>query len=394
MRPAASRNWRACACTGICKGPVGDVLLVSSLLLALAATVAAGNAAAKDGREAAPSPLAPLPTLGQPPKAERAALGKLLFFDLRLGGDGSIGCASCHDPDKGWADGLHLSRGYPGSLYFRNTPTVLNAVHGRYLYWDGRLPASDLPTVVRDHISEAHFMNADGRLLVERLRQIPTYDDGFKRAFGGEPTYGRILQAVTAYLKTLRSRNVPFDRYLRGDQSAISAPARRGLTLFTGKAGCIQCHDGAMLSDGSFHNLGLPASRDIFATPERHITFRRFFKILGVSAYAELRQDVGRYAISKRDGDRGRFRTPTLREVSNTAPYMHDGSINLLEDVIEFYDRGGGPGADKDPLLRPLRLTETEKSDLVEFLRGLAGSPIRVEGVEMPPYALRARGQR
>lgn len=369
---------------------------VAAVLVAVLSlgSVATPEAATRTGRSDDPAPLAPLPAIARAPNLRQAALGKLLFFDLRLGGDATIGCVSCHDPDNGWADGMALSKGYPGALYFRNTPTVVNAVHGGYLYWDGRLPASDLPTVVRDHIAEAHFLQSDGRLIIERLRQIPAYEEGFKAAFGGEPTYGRILNAITAYLQTLRSRDVPFDRYLGGAGDAISASAKRGLTLFGGKAGCIQCHDGAMVSDGSFHNLGLPPNAVIFATPERHITFRRFFKTLGVSEYASLRDDIGRYAITKQDADRGRFRTPTLRELVGTAPYMHDGSIATLGAVVSFYNAGGGSGVGKDPRLRPLGLDAGEVNDVVAFLRTLSGSSITVDraAVRMPPYQLREPG--
>lgn len=351
------------------------------------------TALAQEGDKSALSPLAPLPKLSKSPDPRQVAMGKLLFFDGRLSGDGSTSCATCHDPNKGWADGMPLSKGYPGALYFRDTPTVLNAVHGRYMYWDGRLPASDLQTLVRDHLSESHFMQADGRLLIERLRQLPAYEQGFKDAFGGEPTYGRILNALTAYLQTLRSENVPFDRFLQGEETSISEPAKRGAELFKGRASCIQCHDGPMFSDGGFHNLGLTSNRDIFRTPERHITFRRFFKTLGISEYAKLREDIGRYAITKENEDRGRFRTPTLREVSNTAPYMHDGSLGTMEDVIEFYNKGGGSDPRKDPLLQPLNLTENEKSDLVEFLKSLSGTPIRPGELDIPQYELRALGE-
>lgn len=357
-----------------------------------AAALLGASAAAETGKGSIPA-LAPLPTLTQRPNPRQAALGKRIFFDERLGGDATIACATCHDPNKSWADGLPLSTGYPGSLYFRNTPTLLNAVHGRYLYWDGRLPASDLPTMVRDHISEAHFLQADGRLIIERFRQVPVYEEAFQKAFGGEPNYGRILNAVAAYLGTLRSRNVPFDRYLGGNRSALSESARRGLAVFSGKGGCLRCHNGAMLSDGGFHNLGLAANREIFRTPDRHISFRRFFKTLGVARYATLREDVGRFGVTKRAEDRGRFRTPTLRELANTAPFMHDGSLTTLADVVEFYNQGGGPSQGKDTLLRPLGLTRAEKSDLAEFLKSLSGEPVAVKAVPMAEYELRTLGE-
>ena len=366
-----------------------------ALFMSLGLLVSMGGVV-RGGADQTPEPLAPLPGLTSQPDPGQVELGKLLFFDVRFSGDGSTSCSSCHQPDKGWSDGLPMSIGYPGSLYFRNTPTVINAVHGRYMFWDGRLPASDLPTLVRDHISEAHFMQADGRLIIERARQIPVYEEGFKKVFGGEPTYGRILNAITAYLRTLRSRNAPIDRYLRGDTSALSPAAKRGLDLFRGKAGCIQCHDGAMFSDGDFHATGAPTNPDIFATPERHISFRRFFKMLGVSEYVALREDVGLYAVTKQSSDRGKFRTPTLREVSRTAPYMHDGSFATLEGVVDFYDAGGGEAANppnKDLLLRPLGLDDQEKKDLVEFLKSLSGAPIQAGEVELPPYELRKVGE-
>ena len=363
------------------------------LLFALGLVVSVTKIVAHGDPPDNPRPLAPLPKLSNQPDAKQVALGRLLFFDNRLSGDSSTSCATCHDPKKGWTDGLPLSKGYPGSLYFRNTPTVLNAAHGRFMYWDGRLPASDLPTLVRDHISEAHFMQADGRLVIEQLRQVPEYEQGFKDAFGGEPTYGRILKAVAGYVMTLRSRDVPFDRFLQGDTRAISAAAKRGIELFRGQAGCIQCHDGPMLSDGRFHNLGLPPNRETFRTPERSITFRRFFKTLGVSEYERLRTDLGRYAVTKQTADRGRFRTPSLREVSHTAPYMHDGSLASLEDVIEFYNQGGGSGASKDPLLHPLYLAPSEKQDLITFLGTLSGAAINEQNVKPPEYKPRELGK-
>ncbi len=340
-----------------------------------------------------PRPLAPLPEPVPEPNGAHVELGRKLFFDPRLSGDATISCATCHNPEHGWADGLPLSKGYPGTLYFRNTPTVLNASLGTLMYWDGRLPATDLPTVVRDHIAEAHFMQADGRLVIERLRQVPEYESEFSSAFGGEPTYGRILSAVAAFATTLRSRDVPLDRYLKGEGGALSEAAQRGLGLFREKAGCIRCHDGPMLSDGKFHSLGLQPNRAIFGDPLRHITFRRFFRTLGVPHSHTLREDVGLYCVSKQSGDIGRMRTPSLREVASTAPYMHDGQLATLEAVIDFYDAGGGPRATRDPLLKPLNLSGDEKADLAEFLRSLSGTPVEVEPFTPPRYQLRQRGQ-
>ncbi len=356
-------------------------------LLLAACTLSVSAAAAQESR-----PLAPLPTM-KSPDAAQVALGRQLFFDPRLSGDATISCATCHNPDHGWADGLPMSKGYPGSLYFRNTPTVMNASLNRYVYWDGRLPASDMPTVVRDHISEGHFMQADGRLVIERMRQIPEYEAAFKSTFGGEPTYGRILNSVAAYVKSMNSQDVPFDKFLKGDKAALSEAAQRGLELFEGKAGCLQCHNGAMLSDGEFHSLGLEANRGIFTDPERHITFRRFFRTLGVPRYEHLQNDIGVCCVTKADDDREQMRTPTLREVSNTAPYMHDGQLATLNDVVAFYNSGGGPRDTKDKRLKPLGLSEEEQGDLVEFLKSLSGKPADGSRPELPKYQLRTLGE-
>jgi cytochrome c peroxidase len=326
-------------------------------------------------------PLGPLPVM-KPPSAEVAELGKMLFFDPRLSGDGSISCATCHIPEKGWADGLPLSKAYPGSEGFRNTKTVLNAVYAKYFYWDGRLSGSDHQTQVRDAITESYSMNMDGRLMLERLKQIPEYVERFNAALGGEPSFGRSLKAIAAFEKTLISKNVPFD------QGKLSSDARKGLELFQGKAGCIRCHNGPYFSDSKPHNLGVPENPAIFNEPLRHITYRSFLKFLGVSNYMNLRRDVGFLCVSKEEGDFGKFVTPTLREVSRTAPYMHNGHFNTLDDVIEFYNGGGGSDPNKDPLLKPLGLSDKEKKDLVSFLLSLSGDEIIVEPPALPEYEL------
>jgi cytochrome c peroxidase len=328
-------------------------------------------------------------------KAEQVELGRLLFFDERLSGDNALACAYCHQPERGWADGEPLSEGYPGSRYFRNAQSVLNVVFQRQLYWDGRLSGKDLPTLVRDHLTEAHFMNADGRLLQERLKQVPEYVERFERTFGpGDPSFGKILNALAAFARSLASRNVPFDRHLKGDQAALSDEAKRGLALFTGKAGCIQCHTGPLLSDGKYHVLGLPEHPKILAEPERHITLRRFNRTLGVPNAVNLREDVGRYAVTKDRRDWKAFRTPSLRELKHTAPYMHNGTLATLADVVDFYNQGGGSLTPKSPLLKPLGLAEAERRALVAFLESLSGDPIVIEWPKnLPDYALRPFGR-
>ena len=319
-------------------------------------------------------------------------LGRRLFADPRLSGDATVSCATCHDPEMAFTDGLPLSAGYPGTQYFRNTPTILNVTRQDYLYWDGRLASDDLPALVRDHISEAHFMQADGRLLIERMRQVPQYVQDFAVAFGGEPTYGRILEAIAAYVRSLSPGESPFDRYLHGDADAISEAAQRGKALFEGAAHCIDCHHGAMLSDDEFHDLGLTANPNIVDQPLRHITLRRFMRMMGVSEAVALRTDVGRFAVTKQQEDEGKFRTPSLREVGRTAPYMHDGSLATLEEVVDFHNskQGRRGRAHNGSKHGSLELSPTQVSDLVAFLRTLSSTPQAAEAVTPPPYELQA----
>ncbi len=326
--------------------------------------------------------------------ATQVELGHLLFYDGRLSGDGSTSCATCHDPNNAYMDGAPLSAGYSrGNPYFRNTPTLLNASKMPFYDWDGRFAQGDLATVVRDHIAEAHFMSLDGRLLVERMRQVPEYEESFKDVFGSEVSYGKVLNAVAAYLQTLESSDDnPYLAYKAGDTDALSTQARRGLDLFEGKAGCVQCHSGDLLSDGQFHNLGVPDNSLIFEDPQRHITFRRFFRMFGVSEFVTMRDDPGLYALTADEADRGKFRTPSLLEVARTAPYMHGGVFESLSEVVEFYNAGGGTSDNKDAALRPIGLTASEAADLVAFLESLASPADVVDIPELPMYELRILG--
>lgn len=324
----------------------------------------------------------------QPPKEYADAqvlLGKYLFFDPRLSGDVNISCSSCHQPDKAWTDGLALSDGYPSTLYFRNTPTIMNTVYADYLYWDGRMDGADMPTLIRDHLTEAHFMNMDGRLMVERIKQVPEYVQLFQDTYGSPPSFGGVLNAITAYVQSLNSGLSPYDRYIAGDESALLADALAGLALFEGQASCTQCHNGSTFSDGKFYALGVPENPDIWGDPLRHITFRRFFRQLGISNYRILQVDLGLFALTRQDSDQGAFRTSPLREINLTAPYMHNGVFATLEEVLAFYNAGAVDGT-------PLGLTDTEIMQLIAFLESLTSSSIEVEVPILPDYQLRTLG--
>ncbi|HET8577362.1 MAG TPA: cytochrome c peroxidase [Methylomirabilota bacterium] len=335
-------------------------------------------------------PLAPLPE-ATPLNPAMVELGKYLFFDPRLSGDAALSCATCHDPKKGWADGEPLSRGYPASEYFRNAPSIINARQRVRFMWDGRLDGSDLGTLVRDMVTEAHTMNADGRLVQERLKQVPEYVAMWERIFGkGSDPYGpRMFGVVGEFIKSIQSRNVPFDRYLRGDVAALSSQAKEGLALFTGKAGCVQCHGGPTLSDHKLHRLGVPENPEVWRNPLRAITMLRHYATSGMPNYMNPRADVGLYAITKDDKDVGKFLTPGLRDLKYTAPYMHNGMLRTLGAVVEFYNTGGGAGGE----LKPLGLTDTEKAALLAFLESLSGDAVVVEPPTLPGYRPRVFGK-
>lgn len=319
--------------------------------------------------------------------ASQAELGKSLFFDTRLSGDTQTSCSSCHLPDAAWTDGEALSRGYTSVLHFRNTPTLLNSSQQEYFFWDGRIDGSDLATTVREHITEAHFMNLDGRLMVERMAQVPEYAEAFEDLFGSEVSFGKILNAIAAYVRTLESSDDnPYKQFTSGDRSALSVSAQAGLELFSGAANCSSCHSGDLLTDGAFYATGALDNPDIFTNPDRHITFRRFFKQFAVGNFIELREDPGLFALTHEAEDYRKFRTPSLLEAARTAPYMHGGSLATLEDVVRFYNDGAGDGPNKDARLVPLGLSEQEISNLVTFLESLGSPPDAVQIPDLPDY--------
>jgi cytochrome c peroxidase len=303
--------------------------------------------------------------------AKKAALGKRLFFDPRLSGDAGISCSTCHQPAKGFTDGLPLSKAYPGSDGFRNTPTLINAAQKAAWFHDGRI-GTNLNDVTRESITETYSMNMDMRLMQERIKQDPVYVKMFKEAGYGEPSNGSVRKAIPEYLKTLTSRGSAFDT------GKMSAVAKRGFALFKGKAGCAQCHSGPRFTDDTPHNIGVPENPDIWSNPKRHLTYVAFAMFMGVENYMNIRRDVGAHVRThKVDGsDIGKFMTPTLRELTYTAPYMHNGTMKTLEDVVTFYNGGGGTDINKDPRLRSLGLTKNERTDLTAFLKSLSGQPL------------------
>jgi cytochrome c peroxidase len=344
----------------------------------------AGTASTAD----APLALMPLPE-SKPANAAMVNLGRHLYFDNRLAGDWGSSCATCHDPKKGFGDGLPLSTAYTSMEYFRNAPALINLRHRLRFMWDGRLDGADAGTAVRDAVTEAHFMNADGRIVQERLKQIPEYVSLWEAAFGkgSDPYSPRMFNAIGAFIQSIESKNVPFDKFARGDANALGAEARLGLDVFNGKGQCVQCHNGPVGSDGKFHRLGVPEHPDVLGNPLRTITMLRHYSTSGMPNYMAARMDVGYYAISKDPKDIGKFQTPPLRELKVTAPYMHNGLFKTLDEVVDFYDRGGG-GKGTD--LKPLGLAAQEKKALVAFLLSLSGDPITVE--EPPQPDLQARG--
>ena len=282
-----------------------------------------------------------------PPTPARINLGERLFFDAALSKDRRISCASCHQPAHAFADTAGVSRGSRGRAGRRNAPSILNVAYRLSLFWDGRAPS--LEEQVLQPIQDSLEMALSLDSLEARLRGNSSYRREFQRAFRAEPTAENVARALATYLRTLRSGNAPLDRLRNGDSLALSPLAQRGLSLFVGKARCSSCHLGSFFTDAEFHNTG-------------------------IGWRAGVLLDSGRASVTRLPNDLARFLTPSLRNVALTAPYMHDGSIRTLEDVIEFYDRGGSPNPGLDDLVRPIGLSPLEKSALAAFLRSLTGA--------------------
>lgn len=339
-----------------------------------------------------PLPAAPIPT-DNPMSAEKVELGKMLFWDSRLGGDASSPCVVCHEPSKGWGDAGEISRGYPGTQHWRNSQTVLNSAFYNKLFWEGSVTSLEgqAPSAAEGNVAG----NGDPSLMEMRMRFIPDYVARFKKVFGVDwPRMFHAYQAISAFERTLVSdpKQVPFDRYMAGDKKALSDSAQRGMAVYNGKGGCIQCHNGGLASDQKFYSLGVPENEVFKTEPLYQITHRWEHYQKGVTEkdYRGADKDLGLYYITKNPKDVGKFRTPSLRELKYTAPFMHNGVFYTLDEVVEFYNKGGGAAdwPNKTPLIKALGLTDAEKKDLVAFLEALSmDKPLLMDPPKLPPYA-------
>jgi cytochrome c peroxidase len=263
----------------------------------------------------------------------------------------------------------------------RNSQTLINVAYNKALIWDGR--AGALEKQALGPIQNPLHMNQNLDLLVEKLNAIPGYVDRFQNVFGTSVTPDGLGKALAAFERTLITQHAPFDRYVNGDQQAMSESALRGMELFKGKARCILCHNGPNFTDSQFHSLGVPDAL-LLSHPLVQASIRFDAKRMNVQEYQQVKEDLGRYLVTKEEKDKGAFKTPTLRNVTQRDPYMHNGGFQTLQEVIDFYDRGGGAVAGKSSLIQPLGLTPQEKRDLLAFLQTLTGELPTVTPPELP----------
>ena len=282
-----------------------------------------------------------------PASEEKIELGRMLYFDKRLSADNSVSCASCHDPKMGWSNNDATAVGVGGQRGGRGAPTIINSAYQKFQFWDGR--AGSLEEQALGPIANPIEMNLPIEDAVKKLAAIEGYQKRFQAVFGSGVSADNLAKALAAFERTIVSGNAPYDRFKAGETTALTAEAQVGMKLFFGKANCSACHSGPHFSDGAFHNVGV------------------------ASAAADA--DQGRRKISGIEGDHGAFRTPTLREIARTAPYMHDGSLKTLEEVVDYYDKGGTANKYLDEEIFALKMTPQDKQALVKFLKeGLASS--------------------
>ena len=341
------------------------------LLIPSLGWAAATPAHAQDARAQAQEELPPEPPLGlddvpvpenNPMTRPKVELGRLLYFEKRFSGDGKVSCATCHMPRRGFSNARQYGTGFGGRLTLRNVPTVINAAYNESQFWDGR--AASLEEQAKGPILHPSEMASSEEKIVRTLGAIPEYRKRFTEAFGSPGiSLERVVQAIATFERTLLSGNSPFDRWkYGGDESALSPRAIRGFEVFKTRGNCVKCHlvdeFSAPFTDDKFHNLGIGMDKKPL--------------------------QIGREKITGKTKDRGKFKTPTLRHITRTAPYMHDGRFNTLEEVVDFYEKGGHPNSHLDPDMKPLKLTKTEKEDLIALMGALTGDLPEVKAPELP----------
>jgi cytochrome c peroxidase len=318
-----------------------------------------------------------------PVTAEKVKLGEQLFFDKRLSADGTVSCATCHDPRLAFADGRQLAEGVSRRRGTRNTPSLFNSMFNSGQFWDGRTQSLEdqakMPLINQDEMgSQTHEQ------IVTRVRAIPEYAKPFEQTFGGAATLDAIAKAIASYERTLVSGNSALDKYMAGDVKALSESARNGMILFRTKARCAVCHafnqSFPFLTDGNYRNTGVAANFSGFdSLTRRAIALSR---VESKGALDELAKQAGSYELGRflftgNSLDIGAYRTPSLRNVELTAPYFHDGSAATLQDVIRFYVKGGNENSMRDWQLEAVDLTEAEQRDVIEFLKSLTSDEAR-----------------
>ena len=301
----------------------------------------------------------PYPT-GNEPTPDRVRLGKALFFDPRLSRDGNMSCATCHSPLFGWSDGLTTGRGFQSKVLGRASPTVVNTAYNTIQMWDGR--RKTLEEQAMGPMEANAEMNMDIALMFRWLNSTAGYKELFAKAYPGQAIdAATVSMAIASFERTVVSNDSPFDHWLQGDSDAMTAQQVRGFRVFTdpNKGNCSTCHQAPNFTDNGFHNVGL-------------------------AAWGKDNPDVGRYAQKPVARMKGAFKTPTLREVSLTAPYFHDGSAKTLMDVVEHYNKGGEIKTNLSPDMKQLNLSQQEKEDLVAFLNALTSAPKSVTLPQLP----------
>lgn len=279
-------------------------------------------------------------------------LGKTLFFDTRLSGSGKISCATCHQPELNWADGKEKSIGHDGAINKRNSPTIQNSWFYKRLFWDGR--SSDLQDQAFAPINSETEMHSEMPDVMRKLRKVNGYKELFKKAFGDEQIDpDRLTEAIAVFEKTIVSRKSRFDAFLEGNRKALTNSELRGMHLFRTKAKCMNCHSGPLFTDNRFHNSGFSGNDD------------------------------GYYKVTHKDEDIGKFKTPSLRDVMKTGPWMHDGLQKDMSAIIEKFNNSDLP-AGKDKLIQPLGLTKREKKDLLAFLHAISAEPLEFQKPDLP----------